>query len=106
MNEYNPHRWVIVEMSDDTNTYRKVFSGDYGGYTGSDTWKLSSAIESIEGDGEHFVAKCQSGSTYRLRASAYGMSNYMCGMYEAWITDIENSDSKISIRVEDTYGRS
>ena len=52
MNErtYTPDGWIVVEFrTNDGEVNRKVMASWYGGYLGSDRWKLSSGItETIE----------------------------------------------------------
>ena len=47
---YIPHKWVVVEFkTNDGEVNRKVMASWYGGYLGSDSWKLSSGItETVE----------------------------------------------------------
>ena len=103
MSTYHPDRWTIVEITAGEEVTRKVFSGSYGGYTGSDTWKLSSVIESIKEDAEGYEVLCMSGSVYMLHKQAYGMSGYMSSIYESWITACEQPESTLTIRVESAY---
>lgn len=103
MSTYHPDRWMILELSDGEQTYKKVFSGNYGGYLGSDTWKLSSAIESIKEDADSFEILCQSGSTYMCHKQAYGMSNYMSMILSGWADEANKSDSKIRIKILEEY---
>ena len=46
MSTYNPDLWTIVELkyNDSDEVTRKVMASWYGGYLGSDRWKLSSGI--------------------------------------------------------------
>lgn len=102
MREYRPDRWMIVELSDGNEAYQKVFSGDYGGYLGSDTWKLSSAIEHIqEIDKDTYIADCQSGSRYILHKGSYGASNYMSSIYYGW--EQQSKTSGVTIKVVEGY---
>ena len=103
MNFNNPDRWVVLEMSDGSNeSVRKVFAGWYGGYLGSDEWKLSSGIiEETENEHE-FEFINASGSVYRCRKNAYGMTGLMCDVYENWQEKIKNI-AEGSIRIVDEY---
>ena len=46
MSTYTPDLWVILEFKekDSEEVNRKVLASWYGGYAGSDSWKLSSGI--------------------------------------------------------------
>jgi hypothetical protein len=103
MSIYHPDRWIVLELSDGNKTYKKVFSGNYGGYLGSDTWKLSSVIESIKEDDEGFIVLCQSGSTYMLHKQAYGMSNYMSMILSGWAEEANKPESTIKIEILKEY---
>ena len=38
---YTPDAWVVVEInSEEFGMIKKIFAGWYGGYCGSDSWKL------------------------------------------------------------------
>lgn len=103
MSTYHPDRWIIVELSDDKVSYKKVFSGSYGGYLGSDTWKMSSAIESIKEDAEGYEVLCQSGSIYMLHKQAYGMSGYMSSIYSDLVEQAEKPDATVTIKILKQY---
>lgn len=67
MMTYTPEAWVPVLIeSEKFGKVYKVFAGWYGGYLGSDSWKLSSGIESIQisEDGSVLTMPQSSGSTY------------------------------------------
>ena len=82
---YTPDRWVIVEMnSAEYGTIRKVFAGWYGGFGGSDSWKLSSGITSEKLNDECHIFVNESGSIYKCYKNAYGMSGYMSGIFASW----------------------
>lgn len=94
---YTPDRWVIVEFnSEEYGSIRKVFAGWYGGFGGSDSWKLSSGITSEKSDNGCFIFRNESGSTYQCYENAYGMSGYMSGIFALWNEEIpEGSSVKI-----------
>ena len=42
MSDYTPDRWVIVEInSPEHGKIRKVLGSWYGGYLGSDSWRMN-----------------------------------------------------------------
>ena len=41
-----PERWVVVDITVDGESTKKVFAGWYGGYLDGDSWKLNSGIAS------------------------------------------------------------
>lgn len=67
MSTYTPDAWVPVLIeSEKFGKVYKVLAGWYGGYLGSDSWKLSSGIESIKlsEDDSVLTMPQSSGSTY------------------------------------------
>ena len=103
MSTYNPDLWVIVELkfNDSNEQYRKVFASWYGGYLGSDSWKLSSGITEIVETDTHYEIHNESGSIYNCRKGSEGMSGYASGVLSSFIRDLEG---KGSIKVIDYEG--
>ena len=87
MNEYTPDVWVVLEFDTpelDVPT-RKVFAGWYGGYTGSNSWKLNSGITAVRiDDSGHYEFDGYSGSTYHCHFNNYHMSSLMLGVLAQW----------------------
>lgn len=80
MNEYLPHRWVILQVSQDQETEYKVLGGWYGGYLGKNYWRLNSGIVRVERDKDYWVFYGNSGSVYRCHVTDYGQN---IGMHSA-----------------------
>jgi hypothetical protein len=77
MNIYTPDRWVMLEMTaDDGTKLKKVLASYYGGYGGSDSWKLSSGVTETKEFDNRYEFLNYSGSTYICYKHAYGISNY------------------------------
>ncbi len=103
MNFNNPDRWVILEMSvNPDESVRKVLAGWYGGYLGSDSWKLSSGIINETEDEHNYEFINVSGSIYRCRKNAYGMSGLMCEMYNSWLDNVKSIEGA-SIKIVEEY---
>lgn len=98
-NMNTPDRWVVVELADSTESVKKVFCGGYGGYGGSDTWKMSSQIEEIIRYDDRIEFRNNSGSVYRCYYTCYGMSGYMSSIF----SHFESQQDKITIKVLDEY---
>lgn len=101
---YRPDLWVIVELkyNDNEEVNRKVLASWYGGYGGSDRWKLSSGvIETIEHE-NHYEFINHSGSIYECGKHMVGMSGYTSGVFESFKKDLEGIGSieVIDIRSE------
>lgn len=75
MSEYYPDKWKIVKITGKDPHYR-VFGSWYGGFTGADSWRMNSGIESVTEAGGVYVFKGQTGSEYYCRKNAYGASAY------------------------------
>jgi len=71
MKEYTPDRWVVLEFdSVEYGKYRKVLASWYGGFAGSDNWKLSSSIDNIViAEDEFYSFYNSSGSVYYCHKS-------------------------------------
>jgi hypothetical protein len=91
MSQYTPDRWVVLELISPKQTIRKVFAGWYGGYLGSDTWKLNSGITDIREQDDLFEFDGYSGSTYFCHRNSYGMSGYMHSVLTSWLNQAEAS---------------
>ena len=91
MSTYTPDRWVIVEMglNDTGEVERKVLASWYGGYAGSDSWRLSSGITEIVDHKHHYEVHNHSGSIYRCGKNCWGMSGYTDGIYQSFVRDLE-----------------
>ncbi len=90
----HPDRWFIVNMTLDGDTTQHVFSGSYGGYTGSDSWRMSTAIETIVREDKVYKFETRSGTSYECHIGAFGASGYMMNVYQYYLD--ENKD-KLSI---------
>ena len=86
MHEYTPDVWVILEFDAPSleKPMHKVFGGWYGGFAGSDSWKLNSGITQVRRDGDWYEFDGYSGSTYRCNDHNYHMSGLMHGILAQW----------------------
>lgn len=103
MSEYFPDRWVIVKIEGTKvpKPYYRVFGSWYGGYCGSDSWKMSSGIESVSFDsvkGQYTMPQT-SGSVYTFYKSSFGMSAYGNNVLMNYI-DLNSDECRISIMDE------
>ena len=100
MNEYTPDVWVVLEFDTPrlTTPVRKVFAGWYGGYTGSDSWKLNSGITEVRLVDGWWEFDGYSGSTYCCHFNNYHMSGLMQGVLANWLKQAdERGDTTIRI---------
>ena len=103
MSEYIPDKWVVVKISrDNVETIYKVFACWYGGWAGSDSWKLNSGITKAIFGGEVYSFEGSSGSVYECHKNLYGTNMYGQGVLNNMITNAAKSGVTIEIMPEDT----
>ena len=103
MSVYNPDKWVVVNIYNETSSpIYKVFACWYGGYAGSDSWKLNSGITSVSREGYVYSFEGASGSTYECHTDSYGTNFYGQGVLENMITNAGKNGITIEILPEDT----
>jgi len=100
MSTYTPDVWVVLEFdaSHLEVPTRKVFAGWYGGFAGSNSWKLNSGITVVRRVGDWLEFDGYSGSTYRCHPNNYHMSGLMQGIYSNWLKEADKRGD-ISIKI-------
>ena len=92
MNDYTPDRWVIVRItSKEHPPIHKIVGSWYGGYAGSDSWRMSSGICKVISQDDHYEVHNYSGSIYTLFKGAEGTSAYTGSVLNNMATQIEES---------------
>jgi hypothetical protein len=91
MSEYNPDVWVSVEITENNVGIVRILAGWYGGYAGSDSWKLSSGVVKVIDTDTHWEIYNQSGSVYRCRKQAERFSGYTSSIFST--LSKQNTDS-------------
>jgi hypothetical protein len=99
MSEYTPDCWVVIELDYDGVKTQKILSSWYGGWAGSDSWRLSSGITEVEELEDSYIIKNESGSAYTCFKGRYGMSSYSMSILESFkkqavITMVEKYEKK------------
>ena len=94
----HPDRWFIINMTLDDKTTQHVFSGSYGGYTGTDSWRMSTAIATIVREDKVYKIETVSGTSYECHIGAYGASGYMLNVYQYYL-----DDNKDKLKVDPVY---
>lgn len=87
-----PDSWKFVRLTPDDNTlppHDRVLCSWYGGYAGSDSWKLSSGNQSVIDRGEYLEVPQHSGTVYHLYKNAERMSGLMLGIYNKIVKDAQ-----------------
>ena len=97
MSEYTPDKWVVIEVDYEGVKTQKILSSWYGGWAGSDSWRLSSGITEVEELEDSYIIKNHSGSIYTCFKKRYGMSAYTGSVLkdfkkQASITMVEKYD--------------
>lgn len=95
---HTPDLWqVLVIESEEYGKSFKVLGSWYGGFVGSNSWKLSSGTESITFDGQYYTLPQASGSTYVLYKDAVGMSGFTHSIYAGFLKDAEANGFSLKI---------
>lgn len=87
MNQHFPDKWVVVDYTSKTNSpCYSIMAGWYGGFAGSDSWRRSSPMVSVEyvkdAEVEHWIATTGSGAKYFLYPGTIGVSMLTSGLLE------------------------
>ncbi len=72
---YTPDKWLLIKINGKDPHYR-VFASWYGGYMGSDSWRMNSGITSVTEDDNFYYFHGSSGSTYNCHKKSQGISGY------------------------------
>lgn len=103
MSDYTPDRWVVVKISSDKNPpIHKVFASWFGGYGGSDHWKLNSGITSVAFENNVYYFNGSSGSVYECHRDTYGTNMYGMSVLSNMIEQAKDIDVTIEILPEET----
>lgn len=100
MSEYYPDKWVVVKIG--SENLHKVFASWYGGYLGSDTWRLNSGIAKVIKLGDVYFFEGYSGSIYECRESNYGFTGYGALMLDGIIDEAAEKGIILKILPEET----
>jgi hypothetical protein len=100
MSEYRPDKWIVVKIGEE-NLY-KVFACWYGGYAGSDSWKLNSGITRATLEGNVYSFEGSSGSVYECHKDIYGTNFYGIGILQNMIDRAEKAGYTIKVMPEET----
>jgi hypothetical protein len=102
MSDYTPDRWVVIKITGDSTPIHKVFACWYGGYAGSDSWKLNSGITSSALEGNVYYFNGSSGSVYECHKNCYGTNMYGMSVLSNMIERAKGNGITIEIMPEDT----
>lgn len=93
--KHTPDRWVMVKTNFKGAQYYKILASWYGGYLGSDSWKLSSGTISADFNKKtnHYLFPQVSKSQYICHNSTYGTSAYTHSVFLNWVKSLEERGS-------------
>lgn len=97
-NTYTPNRWVIVEIANPNETFRKVLGGWSGGYLDADEWRMSSPVVEIVEHADHWEVRNESGSTYHCRRGGEGFTGLSAQIYANLQKQAETKDD-VTVRL-------
>ncbi len=93
MSTYTPDCWEILRVTrSDGDVIDKVIAGWYGGFAGSNSWKISSGIEAVIDHGDHYEMPQSSGSTYMLGKGTRRMSGLMMSTFASFDESMKTSN--------------
>ena len=95
--DYAPDRWMMIEIKGDVPHY-KIFGSWFGGYLGSNSWRMNSGITSVEEDETCYYFAGSSGSTYRCGKEFYGANMYGWGVAKSFE---EKHEDKFRVMTEE-----
>lgn len=103
MSEYTPDKWLVVKIEGGkfSLTY-KVFACWYGGYLGSDSWKLNSGITKVTKEEDFYLFEGYSGSVYKCHKNTYGVNMYGHGVLNNIINKSKEAGVSVEIMPDDT----
>lgn len=107
MSQYNPDVWVIVELSGSKveSLYHRVLAGWYGGFAGSDSWKMSSGITRIVDKDTHWEIHNTSGSIYNCYKTVERFSGYTQNVYRSYCDENTEEVSINHVTLESILGK-
>jgi hypothetical protein len=82
MAEYAPDNWVILKINDLKDPHYRVLGGWYGGYLGSNSWRLNSGITRHDFDGDYWFFYGSSGSCYKCYVDSYRLNLTTAQIFE------------------------
>lgn len=103
MSNYKPDKWVVVKITGNGHPpIHKVFASWYGGWAGSDSWKLNSGITKVTYEGYVYSFEGSSGSVYECHADCYGTNMYGMSVLNNMIDNAAKNAITIEILPEET----
>lgn len=102
MSDYTPDRWVVIKITAPNVLLYKVFACWYGGYAGSDSWKINSGITKVTEKDDCYRFEGYSGSVYICYKESYGTNFYGGSVLNNLIEEGEKTGAIIEVLPEGT----
>lgn len=93
--DYAPDKWIMAKMTHDGESIYKVFGSWYGGWAGSDSWKLSSGVTKIIEHDSYYEVHNVSGSVYECGKNNVGTSAYSSSVWNNFLKKQEAGNYKL-----------
>lgn len=98
MSKYTPDAWVLVEInSKEYGKIKKILAGWYGGYCGSNEWKLSSGNLPEYKEDDFIVFPQESGSVYYCHPDCQRMTGLMASMFDSFSKQFKEVGATIEV---------
>lgn len=103
MSTYTPDKWVVLKLtSSEGGVHYRVFGCWYGGFTGSNRWKMNSGITEASFDSFEYVFVGASGSAYHCHVTNYGTHMYGQSIIDDFMRNAKAAGGDIEIMPGDT----
>jgi hypothetical protein len=104
MRTYTPDRWVVLKLTshEDGSVHYRVFGCWFGGFAGSNSWKMNSGITNARFNSVEYIFGGHSGSEYCCDATNYGTHMYGQSIIEEFMKNSTEAGGDVSIMSEDT----
>jgi hypothetical protein len=97
MSEYTPDRWLVLRIHTTKEILYRVFATWYGGYGGSDSWKLNSGIVRATLVDDRWEFDGSSGSVYSCHKDAYGTNGYGGSVLSNMISQAQEQGIQVEV---------
>lgn len=98
MRTYKPDLWLLLKITGpNSEPIFKILGSWYGGFGGSNSWRLSSGCLTPEIDGDSIVWPQSSGSTYEVSLKNIGASSYTQNVLASYIDEAEKANISLEV---------
>ena len=79
-----PDKWNLIKVTNDKETFYKVFASWFGSYLTGASWKINSGISHYKETKEYYDFYGHSGSIYRCYKNSEGFSGYGLSVFDGY----------------------